>query len=190
MEILLEPTSYKALGYIKDGRWRWRWKIPSSEMLKMAIHQQDDVSLCLDDDSRSSDHSQRQRLFETWKPNIHPKNSSLSKPDRVYISTIKKQVNKEVKEGWLTQKYIDHHHGGGGERLREIKDDLEVFSTDDLGLDRISVDNFLTCLHELSSYTSGHLEVSESVACLEKALFSYTPSHVKVFLNLLLIHHP
>ncbi|GJW43546.1 hypothetical protein Tco_0072345 [Tanacetum coccineum] len=32
-----------------------------------------------------------------------------------------------------------------------------------------------------SSYTSGHLEVSESVACLEKASFSYTPGHVKPF---------
>ncbi|GKD23729.1 hypothetical protein Tco_1225432, partial [Tanacetum coccineum] len=65
-----------------------------------------------------------------------------------------------------------------------------VFSTDDLGLDWISAHNFLTCLHELSSYTFGHLEVSESVACLEKASFSYTPGHVEVSVNLLLIRHP
>ncbi|GJZ19396.1 hypothetical protein Tco_0555986 [Tanacetum coccineum] len=32
-------------------------------------------------------------------------------------------------------------------------------------------DNFLTCLQHLSSYTSGHLEVSESAACLEKLHF-------------------
>ncbi|GJS77054.1 hypothetical protein Tco_0726935 [Tanacetum coccineum] len=59
-------------------------------------------------------------------------------------------------------------------------DNLEVFSTDDLSLDWISAHNFLTCLHELSSYTSGHLEVSESVACLKKASFSYTLGHVEV----------
>ncbi|GJS02576.1 ribonuclease H-like domain-containing protein [Tanacetum coccineum] len=59
------------------------------------------------------------------------------------------------------------------------EDDLEVFSTDDLGLDWISVHNFLTRLQKLSSYTSGHLEVSEKAACLEKASFSFTPGHVK-----------
>ncbi|GJZ96935.1 hypothetical protein Tco_0669269, partial [Tanacetum coccineum] len=32
-------------------------------------------------------------------------------------------------------------------------------------------DNFLTCLQHLSSYTSGHLKVSESAACLEKLHF-------------------
>ncbi|GKA86291.1 hypothetical protein Tco_0808002 [Tanacetum coccineum] len=48
---------------------------------------------------------------------------------------------------------------------------FEVFSTDDLGLDWISTHNFLTCLQQLSSYTSGHLEVSESAACLEKLHF-------------------
>ncbi|GJW59183.1 hypothetical protein Tco_0105914 [Tanacetum coccineum] len=51
------------------------------------------------------------------------------------------------------------------------EDDLEVFSTDALGLDWISTHNFLTCLQQLSSYTSGHLEVSESAACLEKLHF-------------------
>ncbi|GKB78776.1 hypothetical protein Tco_0945671, partial [Tanacetum coccineum] len=61
------------------------------------------------------------------------------------------------------------------------EDDLEVFSTDDLGLDWISAHNFLTRLQKLSSYTSGHLEVSELDACLEKASFSSTSGHVKVF---------
>ncbi|GJW23347.1 hypothetical protein Tco_0033969 [Tanacetum coccineum] len=51
------------------------------------------------------------------------------------------------------------------------EDDLEVFSTDDLGLDWISAHNFLTCLQKLSSYTSGHFEVSELHACLEKLHF-------------------
>ncbi|GJY83538.1 hypothetical protein Tco_0496914 [Tanacetum coccineum] len=51
------------------------------------------------------------------------------------------------------------------------EDDLEVFSTDDLGLDWNSAHNFLTCLQKLSSYASGHLEVSELAACLEKASF-------------------
>ncbi|GJS13903.1 hypothetical protein Tco_0408375, partial [Tanacetum coccineum] len=39
-----------------------------------------------------------------------------------------------------------------------VEDDLEVFSTDDLGLDWISAHNFLTCLQKLSSYASGHLK--------------------------------
>ncbi|GKC73756.1 putative reverse transcriptase domain-containing protein [Tanacetum coccineum] len=43
------------------------------------------------------------------------------------------------------------------------EDDLEVFSTDDLGLDWISAHNFLTRLQKLSSYASGHLKVFESV---------------------------
>ncbi|GJV81969.1 hypothetical protein Tco_1517839 [Tanacetum coccineum] len=60
------------------------------------------------------------------------------------------------------------------------EDDLEVFSTDDLGLDWIYAHNFLTCLQRLSSYTSGHCEVSESAACLEKASFSCTSGHVEV----------
>ncbi|GJR84725.1 hypothetical protein Tco_0155510 [Tanacetum coccineum] len=51
------------------------------------------------------------------------------------------------------------------------EDDLEVFSTDDLGFDWISAHNFLTCLQQLSSYTSGHFEVSELAACLEKLHF-------------------
>ncbi|GKD37428.1 hypothetical protein Tco_1257635, partial [Tanacetum coccineum] len=50
------------------------------------------------------------------------------------------------------------------------KDDIEVFSTKP-DLDWISAHNFLTCLQKLSSYASGHLEVSELVACLEKASF-------------------
>ncbi|GKA48613.1 ribonuclease H-like domain-containing protein [Tanacetum coccineum] len=41
------------------------------------------------------------------------------------------------------------------------KDDLEVFSTKDPGLDWISSHNFLTRLQKLSSYASGHLKVSE-----------------------------
>ncbi|GJV63598.1 hypothetical protein Tco_1474426 [Tanacetum coccineum] len=51
------------------------------------------------------------------------------------------------------------------------EDDLEVFSTEDLGLDWIYAHNFITCLQQLSSYTSGHCEVSESAACLEKLHF-------------------
>ncbi|GJT66921.1 hypothetical protein Tco_1018401 [Tanacetum coccineum] len=61
------------------------------------------------------------------------------------------------------------------------EDDLEVFSTDDPGLDWISSHNFLTCLQKLSSHASGNLEVSESAACLEKASFSCTSGHVEVF---------
>ncbi|GJW01328.1 cytokinin dehydrogenase 3-like protein [Tanacetum coccineum] len=61
------------------------------------------------------------------------------------------------------------------------EDDLEVFSTDDLGLDWISAHNFLTRLQKLSSYASSHLEVSEKAACLEKASFSCASGHVKVF---------
>ncbi|GJY29838.1 hypothetical protein Tco_0405605 [Tanacetum coccineum] len=60
------------------------------------------------------------------------------------------------------------------------EDDLEVFSTYDLGLDWIYAHNFLTCLQRLSLYTYGHCEVSESAACLEKALFSCTYGHVEV----------
>ncbi|GJU99662.1 putative reverse transcriptase domain-containing protein [Tanacetum coccineum] len=61
------------------------------------------------------------------------------------------------------------------------EDDLEVFSIEDLGLDWISAHNFLTCLHKLSSYTSGHLEVSELAARLKETSFSCTSGHVKVF---------
>ncbi|GJX85376.1 hypothetical protein Tco_0336150 [Tanacetum coccineum] len=61
------------------------------------------------------------------------------------------------------------------------KDDLEVFSTGDLGLDWIFAHNFLTCLQKLSSYASGHLEISKLDACLEKASFSSTSGHVEVF---------
>ncbi|GJS29967.1 putative reverse transcriptase domain-containing protein [Tanacetum coccineum] len=57
------------------------------------------------------------------------------------------------------------------------EDDLEVFSTNDLGLDWIYAHNFLTRLQKLSSYASGHLEVSELAACLEKASFSNTFGH-------------
>ncbi|GJT00160.1 hypothetical protein Tco_0821329 [Tanacetum coccineum] len=68
--------------------------------------------------------------------------------------------------------------------LRPTKDVLpwpEVFSTDDLGLDWISAHTFLRRLQKLSSYASGHLEVSEKVACLKKASFSCTSGHVEVF---------
>ncbi|GJR81065.1 hypothetical protein Tco_0151850 [Tanacetum coccineum] len=44
------------------------------------------------------------------------------------------------------------------------EDDIEVFSTEDPGLDWISAHNFPTRLQKLSSNTFGHLEVSESVA--------------------------
>ncbi|GJR82537.1 hypothetical protein Tco_0153322 [Tanacetum coccineum] len=56
-----------------------------------------------------------------------------------------------------------------------------IFYTDDPGLDWIFAHNFLTRLQKHSSYASGHLEVSELAACLEKASFSYTSGHVKVF---------
>ncbi|GJW15155.1 hypothetical protein Tco_0019288 [Tanacetum coccineum] len=52
------------------------------------------------------------------------------------------------------------------------EDDLEVFSTEAIGLDWISAHNFLTRLQKLSSYAFGHLEVSELAACLEKLHFS------------------
>nr|GEV53709.1 hypothetical protein [Tanacetum cinerariifolium] len=60
-------------------------------------------------------------------------------------------------------------------------DDLEVFFTNDLGLDWISSHDFQPYLQKLYSYTSGHLEISESAACLEKVSFSYTSGHVAVF---------
>ncbi|GKC23272.1 hypothetical protein Tco_1025422 [Tanacetum coccineum] len=47
----------------------------------------------------------------------------------------------------------------------------QVFSTEDPGLDWISAHNFLTRLQKFSSYASGHLEVSELAACLEKLHF-------------------
>ncbi|GJU46184.1 hypothetical protein Tco_1203450 [Tanacetum coccineum] len=64
------------------------------------------------------------------------------------------------------------------------------FSTEDPDLDWISAHNFLTRLQKLSSYASGHLEVSELAGCLKKASFSCTSGHAKVFHNLLLICHP
>nr|GEV52018.1 putative reverse transcriptase domain-containing protein [Tanacetum cinerariifolium] len=60
------------------------------------------------------------------------------------------------------------------------EDDIEVFSIEP-GLDWISAHNFMTRLQKLSSYASGYLKVSKLVACLEKASFSYTSSHVEVF---------
>nr|GEU87286.1 zinc finger, CCHC-type [Tanacetum cinerariifolium] len=74
-------------------------------------------------------------------------------------------------------------------RTAFAEDDIEVFSTEP-GLDRISAQNFLTWLQKLSSYASGHVEVSELVACLEKASFSSTSGHVEVFQNLPFICHP
>ncbi|GJY16824.1 hypothetical protein Tco_0387246 [Tanacetum coccineum] len=61
------------------------------------------------------------------------------------------------------------------------EDYLEVFSTDDRGLDWISTHNFLTFLQKLSSYAFGLLKVSELAACLEKSLFSCTSGHVEIF---------
>ncbi|GKF63831.1 hypothetical protein Tco_0187279 [Tanacetum coccineum] len=61
------------------------------------------------------------------------------------------------------------------------EDDIEVFSTEDPSLDWISTRDFLTRLQNLSSYASGHLEVSELAACLEKASFYSTSGPVKVF---------
>ncbi|GKA99074.1 hypothetical protein Tco_0827011 [Tanacetum coccineum] len=65
-------------------------------------------------------------------------------------------------------------------KLMTRTDDLEVFSTKDPGLDWIFAHNFLTRLQKLSPYASGHLEVFEKATCLEKASFSFTPSHVEV----------
>ncbi|GKD45452.1 hypothetical protein Tco_1270097 [Tanacetum coccineum] len=48
---------------------------------------------------------------------------------------------------------------------------IKVLSTNGLDLDWISAHNFLTCLQKLSPYTSGHFEVSELAACLEKLHF-------------------
>ncbi|GJS55868.1 hypothetical protein Tco_0629230 [Tanacetum coccineum] len=64
---------------------------------------------------------------------------------------------------------VESHEGND-----TAEDDIEVFSTKDLGLDWISTHNFLTRLQKLSSYAFGHLEVSELAACLEKASFSCT----------------
>ncbi|GJT18565.1 retrotransposon protein, putative, ty1-copia subclass [Tanacetum coccineum] len=63
--------------------------------------------------------------------------------------------------------------------IHNAEDDLKVFSTEDPGLDWISAHNFMTRLQKVSSYNSGHLEVSELAACLEKASFSCTSGHVK-----------
>ncbi|GKA14272.1 hypothetical protein Tco_0693918 [Tanacetum coccineum] len=60
------------------------------------------------------------------------------------------------------------------------EDDIEFFSTEP-GLDRISAHNFLTRLQKLSLYAFGHLKFSELAVCLEKASFSCTSDHVKVF---------
>ncbi|GJY02937.1 retrovirus-related pol polyprotein from transposon TNT 1-94 [Tanacetum coccineum] len=60
------------------------------------------------------------------------------------------------------------------------EDDIEVFSTENHGLDWISAHNFLTRLQKLSSYAFGHLEVSELAACLAKTSFSCTSGHVKL----------
>ncbi|GJT36685.1 zinc finger, CCHC-type containing protein [Tanacetum coccineum] len=62
-------------------------------------------------------------------------------------------------------------HHGESLFVYTAEDDLEVFSTDDLGFDWIFAHNFLTCLQKLSSYTSGRFEVSELAACLEKLHF-------------------
>ncbi|GJT02804.1 hypothetical protein Tco_0823973 [Tanacetum coccineum] len=59
------------------------------------------------------------------------------------------------------------------------EDDIEVFSIEDPGLDWIFARDFLTRLQKLSSYASSHLKVSELAACLEKASFSSTSSHVE-----------
>ncbi|GKD60452.1 hypothetical protein Tco_1297961 [Tanacetum coccineum] len=68
-------------------------------------------------------------------------------------------------------------HGEQTHCKHTAEDDLEVFSTDDLSLDWNSAHNFLTRLQKLSLYASGHLEVSELAACLEKASFSNTSGH-------------
>ncbi|GKD96427.1 hypothetical protein Tco_1380324, partial [Tanacetum coccineum] len=71
--------------------------------------------------------------------------------------------------GWLKW-WWDEGESVRGRRCT-AEDDLEVFSTDDLGLVWIYAHNFLTYLQKLSSYTSGHFEVSELAACLEKLHF-------------------
>ncbi|GJS45776.1 hypothetical protein Tco_0595897 [Tanacetum coccineum] len=70
------------------------------------------------------------------------------------------------------------------------EDEIEVFSIENPDLDWISAHNFLTRLQKLSSYASGHLEVSELAACLEKASCSSTSGYVEFFQNPLLICHP
>ncbi|GJR23849.1 hypothetical protein Tco_0972376 [Tanacetum coccineum] len=93
---------------------------------------------------------------------------------QVYEVTKSLKEKFDDKEKRLTRinKFVDKH---------TAEDDIEVFSTENHGLDWISTHNFLTRLQKLSSYASGHLEVSELAACLEKASFSCTSGHVEVF---------
>ncbi|GJX99898.1 hypothetical protein Tco_0356917 [Tanacetum coccineum] len=97
-----------------------------------------------------------------------------------YVNPLKTWDQNHLFRGTGMIKVVDEH---------AAEDGIEVFSTKP-GLDWIFARNFLTCLQKLSSYTFGHLEVSELAACLEKASFSCTSGHVKVFQNLLLIYHP
>ncbi|GJS07151.1 hypothetical protein Tco_0363947 [Tanacetum coccineum] len=72
-------------------------------------------------------------------------------------------------------------------------DDLEVFSTDYLGFDWISAHNFLTCLQQISSYTSGYSEVSELAACLEKLHFPallVMSKFIRIFFSFVILEVP
>ncbi|GJT28732.1 hypothetical protein Tco_0909007 [Tanacetum coccineum] len=92
----------------------------------------------------------------------------------ISIISIQKEEQEKIfktHEDKEIEKLVDEH---------TAEDDIEVFFTEP-GLDWISAHNFLTRLQKLSSYAFGHLEVSELVACLEKASFSCTSIHVKVF---------
>ncbi|GJT42169.1 retrovirus-related pol polyprotein from transposon TNT 1-94 [Tanacetum coccineum] len=96
----------------------------------------------------------------------------------VDICDVKKlKNNRDAHEVYIkkTIEYADTLHGF----VERARTQYPIFSTDDLGLDWIYAHNFLTCLQRLSSYTSGHCEVSESTACLEKASFSCTSGHVE-----------
>ncbi|GJZ99008.1 hypothetical protein Tco_0671559 [Tanacetum coccineum] len=73
-------------------------------------------------------------------------------------------VKKQLKEGY-----------GRIVGIKRLHDDLEVTAA------KISAHNFLTRLQKLSSYASGHFEVSELAACHEKASFSCTYGHVDVY---------
>ncbi|GKD16445.1 hypothetical protein Tco_1205603 [Tanacetum coccineum] len=103
--------------------------------------------------------------------------------DTFHVSNLKKCLDDASSQVPLVEIEIS-------DKLHFVEEPVEIFSTEDPDLDWISAHNFLTRLQKLSSYASGHLEVSELAGCLKKASFSCTSGHAKVFHNLLLICHP
>ncbi|GJV68325.1 hypothetical protein Tco_1483834, partial [Tanacetum coccineum] len=100
---------------------------------------------------------------------LGPLNEEYYAPSTFEVSNNSAGNTLDVEEKSCRRTYYNH----------TVEDDLEVFSTEDPGLDWISAHNFLTRLQMLSSYASGHLEVSKLAAYLEKASFSSTYGHVK-----------